>query len=909
MGDLPDAEGGFLNERYRDQIAEIIALLHQALRANDADKLAGTMAAVRTKVDTAASLVTTPVHGAVGSDGVPGVLTNNSPPYLAETLERHMAEAREVRLATAFLSADDANPLILPLRKVADRGGKVRILTSLMGAFNRPDALRAFCDWRMPVELRIYTDDLNNPDLLLAESAPAFHAKALLIHKEAGTHLLALGSANFTSAGFGSNVEWNYVSDFEVNAPIGGRSPYGKAVDLFERAWESNGFVPDHDFLDRYEKLYHARSLLMRELRRGLDLERKGNDGAIPELATPAPRPAQAQALQELARLRQMGVKRFAVIAATGIGKTFLSAFEVRNAGADRVLFIAHRASILREALKTFQSVLSDHQTTILQGREAVSQLAAKDQHDPLLAFAMIQTISRPENLPLIEPSSFDYVIIDEFHHAEAASYKAVLDYLTPKHLLGMTATPERMDGQDVLEVCDHRVAYEVRLFEAIERGWLAPFHYYAIFDPTDYEPIRWTGTGYDDTQLQEALSTDTRADLICHNLRLFQPASGKRKCMAFCSNVGHATWMANAFQRRGIPASVIHGDTNEEDRQTILANLQDQEHELEIVCSVDVLNEGIDVPSLTHVLMLRPTQSFTVFFQQLGRGLRLAPGKRYVTVLDFVGSFKKSYVAPLALAGHVAPPSSVKKMPEFHAPKLCHVQADTSVRRVWDQEIKQVFKPASPVERLRLGLEEIAGSDRIGGVALTDLFVLDDVRQHLATIRKAGGWIQVRASLVIQDKYEESLIDTPGEAFLFHVESELNAVRSYKMAVLTCLLKLSNASHPAATTWKVTDIAREYLAYFLQDSDRTADWPALAKHKNAREFPISKAVSELRKNPLSFLSDQGNKFFELTAEEFELKEPIRPFWAQKRFREMVAERVQFAEARYWYRKRKRPDG
>lgn len=903
-----------MNDRFRDHISDLIALLHQALRTEEPRALASTMATVRAKFAEAESLTSTPSRRVQSSEGVPGVFATDSEPRLVDTLERHLSQAREVRLATAFLSADDANPLILPLRLVTERGGRVQILTSLMGFFNRPDALRAFRDLAESVELRIYADDPGDQDLLLSEQAPAFHAKALLVDKDDGSNLLAMGSANFTAAGLGSNIEWNYLSDFEVNAPIQGTSPYSRAVALFDRAWSEHGFSPTDDFLNRYEEIYRARSLLLRQLRRGMAHSSPAGDGAgQARIAEVTPRPAQSEALAKLSHLRDQGVRRFAVIAATGIGKTYLSAFEVRNAGARRVLFLAHRESILRGARRAFRGVMPDClMPPTIQGKESIAVLNMPEYQDRLVAFAMVQTIGRKQNLDGIDPSFFDYVIVDEFHHAEAATYRTILRHLKPTYLLGMTATPERMDGQDVLEICDRRVAYEVRLRDAVERGWLARFHYYAIHDPTDYEPIRWTGTGYDEAQLEEALSSDTRADLICHNLRLYQPAYGKRKCLAFCSNVGHAKWMAGAFERRGFPARVIWADTAGDEREEILGELHDEEGDLEIVCSVDVLNEGIDVPSLTHVLMLRPTQSFTVFLQQLGRGLRLFPGKRFVTVLDFVGNFKKSYVAPLALAGDVAPPSkSLRRAPELQLPKGCYVQADTEVQRVWDEEIRTVFSPASRLERLRLALEEIAGGDDIAGVALTDLFLLDDVQAHVDTIQSERGWLRVREKFSVLTEDESRLLDTPAEQFLLHIESGLNSVRSYKMAVLHSLLSLAAQETHVGFEWPLQDLARHYLAYYLEERVRMSDWDALAdfaRRAEPADFPLFRVVTELKRNPLKYLSNSDDKHFVLTDAAFALKEPIRPYWADPRFRDQVKERVDFAEARYWYRKRKRAD-
>ncbi|MBM4026338.1 MAG: hypothetical protein FJ280_13190 [Planctomycetes bacterium] len=306
--------------------------------------------------------------------------------------------------------------------------------------------------------------------------------------------------------------------------------------------------------------------------------------------------------------------------------------------------------------------------------------------------FAMIQTLSRKQNLSRFPPGHFDYIVVDEFHHASAASYRRVLDHFRPRFLLGLTATPERMDGRDVLALCDYNLAAEVRLLDAVDRGILVPFQYFAVHDETDYSRITWRGTHYDEEELDRVLIDDTRTGIVAANLRKFVPSSGKIKALAFCSTVAHARYTARKLaDRHGLEAVALVGGSAEEERAGAIRRIRDEEDPLNVICAVDIFNEGVDIPELSHVLFLRPTQSFTVFLQQLGRGLRRAPGKAFLVAVDLVGNFRKAHVAPLALRGYTsveeyrADPGAAAGLhaPGFlkSLPRGCHVSPDVDVQ------------------------------------------------------------------------------------------------------------------------------------------------------------------------------------------------------------------------------------
>lgn len=903
-----------MNPEVRDRIGDVISELHTLYRLNDPG-------AFRERLDTINRAVheltvvnaRTPKGGGLIQAASPGIVTTTDDPSLLERLVELMDQSQEVRLATAFLSASETNPLIEPLRRLGKNGGKARILTSLMGFFNRPDTLEVFRNWGEFLSLRLYVANPSEGYGALAPGSPAFHAKTMLFESRGNLpNVMAVGSANMTGAGLSDNIEWNYISDFEVNASLHeGRTPYEDAVAMFDRLWETNGYEPDEEFIEQYREIHARAAKLQREIRRlGLNdqllTNQDGNTGT--EVSKICPRPAQQIALQRMSELRKAGVKKFAVIAATGIGKTFLSAFEIRNSGAKRALFLAHREAILVHAMEGFAQVLPAVKQVLIRGQDSVGSVSGDELH----VFAMVQTLSRPNNLQAIPRDYFEYIVVDEFHHASADSYRAVIEHFTAPHFLGMTATPERADGQDVLELCERNVAYEVRLMEAVERRWLAPFQYYALFDSTDYTKVKWTGQGYDETELERALSNDTRAELIINSLKRYQPALGKYKCLAFCSNVGHARWMAAQFTEFGFIAEIVVGETPFDQRRILLNRLQDEEDPLQIICAVDVLSEGVDVPQATHILLLRPTLSLTVFLQQVGRGLRLHPDKPFVTVLDFVGNYRKSYIKRMALAGHYSTPDSSPAAvlrERLKLPDGCFVSVDTEVQRVWKKEIAAL---RTPLDRLRDVIDDLSEGRTAKDIRLPDLFTVEDVDRYLTEIRNKGGWLATKSTeeLDIATDYEKELIGTVGEAFLRHIELDLSPTRSYKMAVLGYLLSScdSTTEANAPISWDIAEIAKAFLAYYLGDNDRTNDWDALAESADPSSFRLSTTITHVRDKPLRFLSNSEGSFFFLSEDRqtFGLVSSIHPYWQESRFRDLVRERVEFAEAKYWYNKRKR---
>ena len=827
---------------------------------------------------------------------LPQLLTFNSLVGLVDVIKRELADADALHIASAFYARGMLNLLLDPFQAFVRRGGKLRLLTSVMGNFNNPHDLVHLSSLIPQIDIRIFYP-LNEKGMAdYTQEPPPFHVKSFLFEKPTKLHSIIVGSSNLTGSGLTRNHEWNYFSNSETNLLFKNNlSAFQFALQEYESYWRKSSVPVDERFLDAYLPRWEK----ARELRIDAALQMgKAFQRSI------EPRPAQIAALKSLHERRKLGIQKSTVIAATGLGKTFLAAFDFKQSGQGNVLFLAHRENILINAMGTFRCVMKDARFgAILSGRLKPPVMEGGS------LFAMVQTISQPDTLAEYAPDFFDYIVIDEFHHADAGSYQRVLERFRPKFLLGLTATPERMDGRDVLKICDYDVAFESRLFDAIDNSWLVPFQYFAIHDPSDYSALHWTSRGYLESELDQLLMHDTRAELIFNNLCKFLPSTGKTKALAFCSSKNHAEYMNRKFNELGKAAGIrsicLLGEDSIEARESAIGQLQDEMDPLQIICSVDIFGEGVDIPAVSHVLFLRPTQSFTVFIQQLGRGLRQMPEKDYLVALDFVGNFRQSYVAPLALRGYNSATdfqdAHRSKKTERQLPAACHVSVGTEVQRIWDKEIKEVIKPKNRFEALQAIYRELRVN--LGqSPAIMDFFANPAAHDPYAFFKEkqfGGNWLRVKKCMEDLTEYEATLLNTPAEQLLQHLDNELSPVKSYKMVVLQSLLTMGGVE------WPVAEIAWLFLTFYQENRDRLADYDDLANAADAAVFPLSKVVSHLIGMPLGRLADSGREFFELDMQQrmFRIREQYQLYWLDPEFRLLVSDRVEFGLARYFYGK------
>lgn len=642
-----------------------------------------------------------------------------------------LSRADDVRIAVSFTRCSGLGLLIDPLRSVMERGGKVRILTSTYQAVTQPEALETLRS--LPgVEARV-------------QSGPVgFHTKFWWFGAQAGGECWA-GSSNLSKGGLATNLEWNLR---RVDADT-----LSSTKAQFDDLWIRDDVRDiDNDFLRTYQQLYDAAT----------------NDFAtkLPFVAdrpqTIAPNAAQLEALARLAELRERGERRAAVVAATGVGKTYLAAFDVLQSGARTALYVSHRLEHLLQARRTFARVMPGRSLGIVGG--------GLDESSADIVFASVSSLARRADL-VSRP--FEHLVIDEFHHAEAPSYGVLRQIRDRAFLLGITATPERQDGHDVLEWCDWNVAYEVRLPEAIDRGWLLPFHYFGIADETvDFANFPWRRLD----QIEDLLSVDLRAKHVLKHALERGFDGTKRATIGFCAGVRHAHFMADAFVRYGQNAIAVLGTQSVSDRERIYARLADPKDPLQWIFVSDILNEGVDLPVVNSVLFLRPTESATLFLQQLGRGLRLFPGTEVLTVLDFVGHHRSAWLTINALDA----PSGGGRRTEIadgvviKPPRFCEVVLQQRTREI----LSKVSRFSSRREacddayvRLRTELSRpLLPIDLWGREDVPDISVYRQVFGSWFECQKAHGDSPAWSLGVAQDH--------PAFAFLRSVESDWQAQR-----------------------------------------------------------------------------------------------------------------------------------
>jgi superfamily II DNA or RNA helicase/HKD family nuclease len=592
-------------------------------------------------------------------------LLTNAPgePRVGHQIHTEIESADRIDVIMAFIRRSGIRPFIDVLQQHVNRGRPLRFLTTAYTGSTEPDALKMLLDLGAHVKVSYDT------------SATRLHAKAWLFHRESGLSTAYVGSSNLTHSAQVSGLEWNVRVSGARN-----RHVIEKISAVFDSYWNQ----PDFEPFDR-ERL--------------ISVARTGADSGV--LLSPIEvrlEPFQERLLEQLQLSRQRGYHRNLLVSATGTGKTVMAAVDFARLRSklprSRLLFVAHRAEILQQSRATFAQVLRD-------GNFGELWVAGQRPEDFENVFASIQSLS-VSGLDDLDPTHFDVVIVDEFHHAAAATYTRLLERLLPQELLGLTATPERSDGVSVLQWFDDRIAAELRLWDAIDQHRLVPFAYFGVGDNLDLRSVPWRrGTGYDTDELTRLItSTDIWARSVLQQFLNHIGASGRARALGFCVSVEHARYMARVFNGHGVIAVAVVGDTDSSIRREALAGLQ--RGEIQIIFSVDIFNEGVDLPSVDTLLMLRPTDSPLLFLQQLGRGLRKSEGKSLCTVLDFVGQHRKEFRYDRRLQALLGGSrAAVMRQVETGFPFLpagCHMELD----RVSTQRVLESIRRAVPDNWLR---------------------------------------------------------------------------------------------------------------------------------------------------------------------------------------------------------------
>jgi superfamily II DNA or RNA helicase/HKD family nuclease len=547
------------------------------------------------------------------------LMTNaHNEPTLAAELRAELASADQVDLLCAFVKWQGLRLLEDQLHELRQRNVPLRVITTTYLGATDARALDALVD-QFGAQVRVNYET----------NRTRLHAKAWLLRRNTGFHTAYVGSSNLSHAALVDGLEWNVRLSAVSTTHL-----LEKFRATFESYWENREF-----------ELYQP-SPDGERLRAALDVAAGGRQrGGLTVTLSGLevhPKPFQAEMLEELDAERMLHDRhRNLIVAATGTGKTVVAALDYRRLmremhGRDlTLLFVAHRKEILTQARRMYQEVLTEPTFgELLVGGDQPT----KWRH----VFASVQSLSA-ERLATMEPDHFDVIVIDEFHHAEAASYRRLLQYVRPMELLGLTATPERGDGVDVREFFDGRVAAELRLWDALEQHLLCPFHYFGVHDGVDLGDLQWKRGGYDLSALSTLYTgNDARTRIVLKELRDKVADVAAMRALGFCVSIEHARYMADRFNAGGVPARAVSADTLHIERAAALKALRDRE--INILFAVDLFNEGLDIPEVDTVLFLRPTESAAVFLQQLGRGLRLTTGKTVLTALDFVGHQRREF-------------------------------------------------------------------------------------------------------------------------------------------------------------------------------------------------------------------------------------------------------------------------
>ncbi|WP_124726878.1 DUF3427 domain-containing protein [Staphylospora marina] len=659
-----------------------------------------------------------------------------------KSLKFEMLTSDSVDFMVSFVRKSGVQLLIRPLQELERLGKRVRVLTSTYMNITEPEALKKLLGFSN-VEVRVYQTE-----------GESFHTKAYLFHRDSGLNSVIIGSSNLSHSALRNGYEWN------VKIPSAGYLPiYDQAKQKFQQTWEDRKAIAiDEAWLNQYQMVFQQAKMKKKES----EVLLQPKPIYLTDRSSPPVQPngMQEQALKALKQSRWNGHKKGMIIAATGTGKTYLSAFDVFDVKPKRLLFIAHREELLDRAMETFSHVFGrDDLFGKLTGNE-------KQVHRPYL-FSTIQTLSRDDTLYAFEKDEFDYIIVDEFHRAGADSYLKVLDYFSPHFLLGMTATPERADGKDVFRLVDYHVIYEIRLRDALEHDLLVPFHYFGLSDDTvNYEKVKRVHGLYDEEDLTRALSTNKRVDYILDMIRTYGYDGDRMIALGFCASVRHAEYMAEQFTQRGILAVSLTGKHSPEYRRKMVQRLEDEHDPLQIIFTVDIFNEGIDIPKCNLILFLRPTESPTVFMQQLGRGLRKTEGKEFVTILDFIGNCHKSFVIPLALSGqtnHRAFDRDSLRIAVQHEfadlPGGSYVDLEPIAQKEILKRIEQIKMDSN--EMLK-NLYEQFKKDLGRSPELIDFLYTENAPSVTFFIQKYGSWVKTKERMKDLSSFDEKLLQHP---------------------------------------------------------------------------------------------------------------------------------------------------
>ena len=791
--------------------------------------------------------------------GVPhdGVLVRGDDDALLPHLRAHIDSAHEVDIAVAFILQSGVDAIEENLRDLLARGGRLRILTGDYLDVTDPDALARLLDLAACVHEEGRADEgaapANSKEPRVAlrvfdGRAQSFHPKAYIFRGSDGRGVACVGSSNLSATALRRGVEWNMrlVSSRDARG-------FADITRAFERLFVHPNTQP---LGSQWLAAYRARRRLekfvateMTALQKTVEVE--------PPRPPVVPNEIQAEALAALSQSRAEGHRAGLVVLATGLGKTWLAAFDATaflqeraaaasadtNNPADvpagsppapgiptvphlgRVLFVAHRDEILQQAMQTFRRIRPEA-TLGLYTR-------AEKALDVDVLFASVQALSRKDGLARFSRDAFAYIVVDEFHHAAASTYRRLIEWFDPAFLLGLTATPERTDGGDLLGLCGENLVFRCDLAEGIRRGLLSPFAYFGVPDEVEYANIPWRNRRFDHDALEAAVATEARAR---NALEQYREHGGERG-IAFCVGVRHANYMADFFNRSGVRAVAVHAGEGSAPRATSLARLA--AGEIDLVCAVDMLNEGVDVPELDTVLMLRPTDSRVMWLQQIGRGLRRREGK-VLKIIDYIGNHRSFLMKPQVLLSALCdlrrPWSHAELRVAIEQASLGELDLPPGCSVTYDLESLDVLRALLPHEasgeQLRAYYDDfraVQGTRPTAAEAMRDGYNPRTAREQYTS------WVDFVRQM---GDLDAGLVDRHRDWFIELERTPM--IKSYKMIVLQAMLALD--CFPG-------EVSLDTLADMFARLARRS--PRLAADVECDLADASAVRAHLRKNPI----------------------------------------------------------
>ncbi|KGR78963.1 DEAD/DEAH box helicase family protein [Ureibacillus manganicus] len=729
---------------------------------------------------------------------------------------------------TAFAMKSGVELMLPTLRKAHARGCEIQLLVGDYLCITQPEALR------------LLIKELPNSEIRMFQSnGRSFHPKAYLFRGNQSQHVI-VGSSNLSKSALTSGIEWNlHTIDMET---------FEQSIDAFHKVFYSESTIPVND---ESLRLYETKYL---EANKVTPLSSMWNEAESTELmygagATPSivmdepaqygiiqPRPAQKLALSALEDTLEQGYDKALVVLATGLGKTYLAAFFAQKF--KRILFVAHRDEILQQAKSAFQNVHPTRSTGYFNANE-------KDTESDLI-FASVYTISQKFHLDKFSKDAFDLIVIDEFHHAVAKTYNRVIDYFDPQFLLGITATPDRLDNQDVYSLCDGNVAIQIHFLDAIARKWLSPFHYYGIRDEIDYSQIRWFGMHYDE---EELLNEQLRDDVIKKVFREWQNHK-QTKTIAFCSSVKQAIYLCKNFKSQGIEAEVLTGQNAKHERKSIHERFTNGD--LEIIFTVDLFNEGVDIPAVDTLLFIRPTESISVFTQQIGRGLRIAEGKSHCVIIDCIGNYRNADRKLRIFKPDLKPTERLKLTEVETIPMTdCVLHFDLEVINLLEELTKKNRNYRQQIIDAYFELKMELGRRP----TYLEMHLNSNVLE-LNLSREFGSYVGMLAEAE-ELTSEESLVFNQFMDLLNEIEKTAMS-KSYKMVVLKAMLERGKSE------WKRAITAEEVVPFFKEFLSEKA-----RRHIDPVDDDLKKVTSLIERMPMTKWSGSSKGLVAFRNKEF----------------------------------------